>query len=348
MTPELEIAGWPVNVPEPTGAVTPAEPPRLSVMITYYRGEDVIADAVRSVLEQTVQPYEIVICDDGSPDDLDAGLGDLKDRVKIVRKENGGTGSALNAAAGAASGDYVVQLDVDDVFMSRRLEAISAVLAARPDVDIVSSDAAVEMEGVRVTTIGEVDPYPSTDQRQAMLTGCTFLWPAVRRSLVLEAGGWDESFKAIEDWDCWLRLVLAGAVVAYVREPLYSWRLTAGSRSSSSQVLRVEDVVHLTEKALASSPLDAAERRLAESLLGDRRRWLIREQARQAIETGSPGARGLSLRLMLGGGFDPATRVKAAVGVLSPALAGRFMERRREARNPAIEQLAQRGFRLPG
>ena len=94
----------------------------------------VIADAVRSVMEQTVQPYEIVICDDGSPDDLDAGLGDLKDQVKIVRKENGGTGSALNAAAGAASGDYVVQLDVDDVFMPRRLEAISAVLTTRPDV----------------------------------------------------------------------------------------------------------------------------------------------------------------------------------------------------------------------
>src|ERR1700753_3573236 len=92
MTPELDIAGWPVNVPEPTAAVTPAEPPRLSVMITYYRGQDVIADAVRSVLEQTVQPYEIVISDDGSPDALDAGLGDLKARVKIVRKENGGTG----------------------------------------------------------------------------------------------------------------------------------------------------------------------------------------------------------------------------------------------------------------
>ena len=80
MTPELDIAGWPVNVPEPTAAVTPAEPPRLSVMITYYRGQDVIADAVRSVLEQTVQPYEIVICDDGSPDDGNHSNGGGADR----------------------------------------------------------------------------------------------------------------------------------------------------------------------------------------------------------------------------------------------------------------------------
>src|SRR5947209_5639345 len=99
-----QLAGWDVTVPDREGAVAGA-PPRLSVMITYYKGEDVVGDAVRSALAQTVPPYEIVICDDGSPDDLDAGLGDLREHVKIVRKENGGTGSALNAAARAASGD---------------------------------------------------------------------------------------------------------------------------------------------------------------------------------------------------------------------------------------------------
>ncbi|MGO9488731.1 MAG: glycosyltransferase family 2 protein [Solirubrobacteraceae bacterium] len=347
MTPEIEIAGWQVNVPEPQGAVTPGEPPSLSVMITYYKGQHVIAEAVRSVLEQTVRPYEIVICDDGSPDNLEAGLGELREQVKVVRKQNGGTGSALNAAARAAGGDYVVQLDVDDAFLPRRLEAISAVLAARPDVDLVSTDAVIEQEGVRVATMADVNPYPQSGQRTAMLTTCTFLWPAVRRSLVLEAGGWDESFKAIEDWDCWLRLVLAGAVVAYVREPLYRWRLTPGSRSSSNRVAHVEDQVHLTEKALAESPLQPDELRLAESLLADRRRWLARERARRAIETNAPDARQLSLRLLLGRGFDRATRAKAAVATLSPGLAGRFIEQRRDASDPAAFELAQRGFRLP-
>lgn len=347
MTPEQEIAGWPVTIPEPAGPVAPGDPPTLSVMITYYRGQQVVADAVRSVLEQTVRPHEIVICDDGSPDDLDAGLGALRDEVKIVRKENGGTGSALNAAAGAASGDYVVQLDVDDTFLPGRIEAISAVLAARPDVDIVSSDAVIEQEGVRVTTMAQINPYPKADQRRAMLTTCTFLWPAVRRSLVLDAGGWDESFEAIEDWDCWLRLVLAGAVVAYIHEPLYRWRLTPGSRSSSSRVLHVEDQVHLTEKALAESPLDAGERGLAESLLADRRRWLAREEARRAIEAGAPDARRRSLALLLGRGFDPATRAKAAVATVSPTLAGRFIDQRREATDSAALELAKRGFRLP-
>ncbi len=240
-----------------------------------------------------------MICDDGSPDDIDAGLGALRDeeKVKIVRKQNGGTGSALNAAARAASGDYVVQLDVDDVFMPRRLEAIAAVLAARPDVDIVCSDALIEHEGAPFTQLSHLDPYPETGQREEMLRTCTVLWPAVRRSLVLDAGGWDESLKAIEDWDCWLRLVLAGAVVAYVHDPLYTWRLTAGSRSSSNRVAHLEDQVRLTEKALESSPLSASERELASSLLGARRRGLAREQARRAVEEGTGDARRLSLRL---------------------------------------------------
>jgi len=287
-----------------------------------------------------------VICDDGSPDDVYAGLGDLREQVKVVRKENGGTGSALNAAARAASGDYVVQLDVDDVFEPRRLEAISAVLSERPDVDMIGTDAIIEYEGRALCDLSEIDPYPETDEREAMIRTCTVLWPAVRRSLVLEAGGWDESLNAIEDWDCWLRLVLGGAVVAFVHEPLYRWRLTAGSRSSSNRVAHFSDQVQLTEKALRF-PLSDSERRLASTLLDARRQGLAREEARRAVEEGTPDARRLSLRLVTGSGFDVATRAKAGIAVISPLLAARFIERRRNAGDPVMLELSQRGFRLP-
>jgi hypothetical protein len=175
---------------------------------------------------------------------------------------------------------------------------------------------------------------------------CTFLWPCVRRSTLLDAGGLDESLKAIEDWDCWLRLVLSGAVVAYIREPLYRWRLTPGSRSSISRVAHFEDQVRLTEKALDEGWLDAEETGLADALLQARQRGLARELARDAVETGEGGARGRSLPLLTGPGYDRATRAKAAITVLSPALASRFLERRREATDQAELELAMRGFRL--
>ena len=212
---ELSVGGWRVSAPPRTGyAAGDAEPhgaPRLSVIITYFLGEQTIADAVRSVLAQTVPPHEIVICDDGSPDDLDAGLGELREHVRIVRKQNGGTGSALNAAAAAASGDYLVQLDVDDAFCPRRLEAVAAVLAARPDVDIVTGDALIEYGERVVASMGRLNPPALANGRETMLERNWIPWPAARRSLVIQHGGWDVRFKVFEDWDCWLRLVLAGA-----------------------------------------------------------------------------------------------------------------------------------------
>ena len=194
MTPDSAVPGWDVSVP-PTPSADAAEgasrrdAPTLSVVITYYRGAQVICDAVESVLAQTVSPHEIVICDDGSPDDLHGVLGALGEHVKVIRKENGGTGSAANAAVRAASGEYVVQLDQDDAFMPRRLEAIAATLRARPDLDIVATDASIEISGERLTTLEAVNPYPETDQRVAMLRTCTFLWPA-RSPLAPARAGW--------------------------------------------------------------------------------------------------------------------------------------------------------------
>ncbi|MCW3017909.1 MAG: hypothetical protein JWN10_217, partial [Solirubrobacterales bacterium] len=90
MSPELQLGPLRVTVPDPTSSPAPAgREPSLSVVIPYYRGAAVIGEAVESVLAQTLAPLEIVICDDGSPDDLDAALGELRDRVVVVRQENG-------------------------------------------------------------------------------------------------------------------------------------------------------------------------------------------------------------------------------------------------------------------
>jgi cellulose synthase/poly-beta-1,6-N-acetylglucosamine synthase-like glycosyltransferase len=345
MSPQLQLGPLPVTVPDPAPAqpVTGGEP-KLSVVIPYYRGAEVIGEAVRSVLAQTLPPLEIVICDDGSPDDLDGALGELREQVRIVRKDNGGIASAMNALTEAASGDYVVQLDQDDAFAPGRLEAIAAVLRARPDIDLVASDGIVEMDGREVVTLEAISVYEDGDPRARMLATCPFLWPAIRRSLLIDAGGYDESFAVMQDWECFARLVFGGALVAYVHDPLYRWRMTLGSRSSRDRVANVEAIERLLVKLLDGTALRPGERVQAQQLLAERRRWLARERARQAVESGSRQARSRSLALLAGRGFDSATRVKAAVTVLSPALARRFLKHRAEQADPARAALAQRGF----
>jgi cellulose synthase/poly-beta-1,6-N-acetylglucosamine synthase-like glycosyltransferase len=345
MSPELQLGPLRVSAPDPPAAAPAGGgEPTLSVVIPYYGGAAVIGEAVESVLAQTLAPLEIVICDDGSPDDLDAALGELRERVVVVRQENGGIASAMNATTRAARGELVVQLDQDDAFLPGRLEAIAAVLRARPDIDIVASDAIVEMGGKELVTLEAISRYEDGDLRAAMLRTCSFLWPAIRRSRLLAAGGYDESFAVMQDWECFARLVLDGALVAYVHEPLYRWRMTPGSRSSRDRVANVEAIERMLVKLLDGPSLRDGERARAQALLGQRRRWLARERARQAVENGSSSARSLSLGLLAGRGHDMATRAKAAVTVLSPALARRFLERRAEQADPAREALAQRGF----
>ncbi len=347
-SPGPTIGPWSVSAPPAPPGVRPGPAPALSVVIPYYRGQQVIAQAVQSALDQTLAPAEIIVCDDGSPDDLEQGLGPLLGAVRVIRRPNGGIAAAMNSLTDASSGDFLVQLDQDDAFMPRRLEAVAAVLASRPDIDVLATDAVVELDGRPVTTLEGINRFPTEDQRVALLSTCTFMWPVIRRARLIAIGGYDESFAVMQDWECFLRLILAGSPMAFLREPLYRWRLTPGSRSSRDRVENVAAQVRMTAKVLRACPLEPPERRAAEALLGARRRWLARERARDALQAGERGARRRSLELVLGRGFDRATRVKALVAALSPALARRFMDRRREHTDPAVEALAQRGFRWSG
>jgi len=344
---ELDIGGWRVTAPARAATAGLTAAPPVSVLVSYRGAQDTIGEAVQSLLDQTVAPYEIVVCDDGSADDVHEGLGELLREVQLLQKPPGGTGSAINAAARVASGEHLLALDARDVFEPRRIEAVSAVLAARPDLDIVATDAIIEREGEPVSTLGRISPFPPAEERRAMLGRCTFLWPSVRRSTLLENGGLDESLRALGDWDCWLRLVLAGASVAYVHEPLYRRRLTRAAHSAASMVAHLEDQVRLTEKALDEGWLDEDERALADELLEERKCRLARELARAAVESRDRAARERSLPLLTGHGFRVATRAKAAATMVSPALASRFLARHRDADELDELELTGRGLRLP-
>lgn len=317
--------------------------PTLSVVIPYFRGAATIREAVQSALDQTVAADEIVICDDGSPDDLDRALGPLRPRVTVVRQANAGIAAAMNATTGAAGCDLLVQLDQDDAFMPRRLEAIREAAIANPDADVIATDAVVEYDGEPVLRLGDVHPFEAVDQRIAIIRSCFFLWPAIRRSRLLAVGGYDESFTVMQDWECFIRLILGGARATFVPEALYRWRLTPGSRSSADGVANAEALIRMMEKTVGSPTLDGAEREVAERELASHRLRLALERARLAIDTGARDARRRSFEVMSWQGASPARRTKAAVAVASPRLA-RLLLGRRGRRDPGMEALARRGF----
>lgn len=309
--------------PVPAGPLAERGRPRLSVVIPYYRRADVIAEAVRSALEQSEPPYEIVICDDGSPDDLDGALGDLRDHVTVVRRRNGGAAAALNTAVAVATGEFVVQLDSDDVFLPRRLEAISDAIVARPDLDVVATDAFIEQDDEILWRFLEAVPFAVESQRRAVLRDCFFAWPAMRRTRFLAVGGYDVRYRATSDWAGFIRLVLDGAVVGMVDEPLYRWRLGAGSISAEG-AFNAEEEIRLLTQVAATHDLAPEERRTIDEAIAGMQRRARLLRAKEAVADGGD-ARRRSLAVALGPGFAPRTRVKAALAVASPGLARRSL-----------------------
>ena len=326
-----------VKLPAPPAGLTPAaERPTLSVIIAYYKGADLIGEAVESVLAQTLPPDEIVICDDGSPDDVEGALAPYRDRIVLLRKENGGASTALNAAARAARSEWVVQLDQDDTFLPERLEAIAELAQARPDLDVIATDAELDRDGTAVARYNAMHHFEVGDQRSEIIRSCFFGWPAIRRERLLAIDGFDASLRVTWDWDCWVRLILSGCRAGLVDEPLYRWRLGPDTLSSDLARNARENLVVLA-KVAADTTLTPQERAVVAEMKAAHTQRAMLLEAKQSLLAGSADARRRSLAVVTGKGFAPAARAKALVSAVAPAVS-----RRRLQNQPPSDDLAHR------
>lgn len=111
-----------------------------SVIIPVYKVEEYLPECVDSVLSQTFSDFEIILVDDGSPDNCPALCDEYakKDpRVHVVHKQNGGLSSARNAGMEVAKGKYITFLDSDDYWYSDTvLQALYGVISSC-DSDVV-------------------------------------------------------------------------------------------------------------------------------------------------------------------------------------------------------------------
>ncbi len=320
-------------VPPTERELEPGPVPSFSVLVAAYQVERFVAAALESALAQTVAPYEIVVCDDGSTDGTARVLEPFGDRIVYLRQNNGGESSAKNAAARAASGEFVVLLDADDLYLPKRLEALGQLASARPDLDILTTDAFVEIGGERARRVyADASRFELGNQRRAILGG-NFIHGhcAIRRETFLTAGGFDESLHFTADWDCWIRLILGGARVGLVYEPLAVYRIWEGSLSSS-RVAYAEGHVQTLAKTAARDDLDPDERAVLERSLASRRRTVALTAAEAALTEGDPSARAQLLRIALGSGYGASTRVKAAGAAVAPGAARRRLARQGSSR----------------
>jgi hypothetical protein len=313
---------WRFLAPEATEQVTPGAVPTFSVIIAAYNVADLIGEALASAFAQTVPPHEVIVSDDGSTDDLDAALAPYRDRIVLVRNAHGGEASAKNAAVAAATGDFVLTLDGDDVDLPERVEALGALAAARPDLDIITTDAYLVEDGERTRRYYyEGHPFPVAAQRREILRRSWVFNPAVRRRRWLEVGGYSPDFPSATDWECFVRLVMTGSRVGLVDEPLVLYRQRPG-RLTSNRVRMFDSRVRILETAAAAGYSLTPEER--DTLATTLRETRVR-RAHEAIRAAHPDARAASLAVARTSGVPLRTRVRAGLAAVAPSIAHRLM-----------------------
>lgn len=105
--------------------------PLISVIVPVYKVEKYLVKCVDSIVNQTYKNLEIILVDDGSPDNCGKICDDYaaKDsRIKVIHKANGGLSDARNVAIDVASGDYITFIDSDDLINARYIETLYSVL----------------------------------------------------------------------------------------------------------------------------------------------------------------------------------------------------------------------------
>lgn len=114
---------------------------KISVIVPIYKVQDYLDECVQSIVDQTYSNLEIILVDDGSPDDCSKMCDEWanKDaRIKVVHKKNGGLSSARNAGLDVATGQYVSFVDSDDFIVNNALDMLYGRIKDDINVGIVS------------------------------------------------------------------------------------------------------------------------------------------------------------------------------------------------------------------
>jgi Glycosyl transferase family 2 len=313
----------------PAPGIEPGPAPTFSVIVAAYNVADVIGDALESIQSQTLPPLEVIVCDDGSTDDLEAAVEPYRDAIVLLRQRNGGEASAKNAAAAAARGEFVAILDADDVYFANRLKALSRLAQARPDLDILTTDGFLSAAGRVVRrNYDQSWRFEVVDQRRAILQrNFIFGLAAVRRERLLQHSGFDESILWTTDWDLWLRLILAGARAGCVDEPLALYRLRETSLTAQRRELLLGKLATL-EKARQNPDLREEEAQVLEASLASYGRELALFDLKRAVAAGDGDARRRALSVLQAPGYRVRSRLDAAAMAAAPGISGRILRRR--------------------
>lgn len=226
---ELYTTGSTVQMPilsdETAEAQMPETPSvKFSVVIPCWNQAQYLPSAIESVLAQTYKPHEIIVVNDGSPDETRYVATQYP--VKYIEQTNRGLSSARNTGIMNMTGDWFYPLDADDMMTENCLKRVAETIAQHPEASIVApsfkcfgkhEDLCILMPNPKLEDFKFVNGIPQNR------LGC---FSAVRKDALLEVGGY--STKMVFGWEdmhLWINLLSHGRKAVTIPEPLILYRM---------------------------------------------------------------------------------------------------------------------------
>ncbi len=227
--------------------------PKVSIVIPAYKASNYLAEAIESALAQTYEDIEIIVVNDGSPDDgaTRAVAEKYIDKIRYFEKENGGSSSALNRGIAEMQGEWFSWLSHDDLYepkkVERQIEELNKLYELGADVTnhiffagsrlinkdrkilTVPKEKELKAKANRVNNV-KGNEYLVAEPTRNNFHGCSCL---VHRSVFERLGAFDEKLRLLNDFDLWYRLYVGGCVVHYIPEVLVSGRVHSAQVSTS-------------------------------------------------------------------------------------------------------------------
>lgn len=234
---------------------------KFTVVIPLYNKEKHISRAVKSIINQTYQDFEIIIIDDGSTDNSLEKLMKINDsRIRIIKQMNNGVSSARNNGIDEARNEYIGFLDADDSWNPNFLESIKSLIEQYPlagayatsyeiqreDGTTIESPSGKSIEG---SWEGIIDDYFKYALKGPLISASSVV---VGKKVFDYLGGFPIGIKRGEDLDMWIRIAL-NYDVAYLNKICATYFHNADNRACKRKARLIDSAVNLTEDILLES-----------------------------------------------------------------------------------------------
>ncbi len=230
---------------------TPSAAPTVSVLVKCYQHAPYVRQTIESVLAQSFQDFEIVVTDDGSTDgtaDVIRSFNDPRIRLECW-PDNRGISTAMNAAIARARGRYLAILNSDDWALPGRLRRQVGFLETHPEVSLVFGvPRMVDEQGLPTTGFNDFTlplRFESFSRREWLRYffhhGNVLNAPSamIRREAYAAAGQYDPRLANLQDFDMWIRMLVAGHQIHVLPDAFTAFRIRANHANASAPTAEV-------------------------------------------------------------------------------------------------------------